>query len=194
MRSLAVLLAVVAFIVGVPASSSAQVYLVPNLGWDFGGSAGSCPSLLSDCQEKRMSYGVTFGGLVGGIFGVEGDIGYAPDFFGESAGFGTNDVLTAMGNLVVAIPAGPVRPFVAGGVGLIRTRLDVLFDPTPGEFGSNNFGYNFGGGVMVLLPAHLGFRGDIRYFRTVSELSILGISLGKAPINFTRVSVGLVIH
>lgn len=193
MRSLAVLLAVIAFIVGVPAASSAQGYLVPSLGWDVGGSAGNCPSIWTDCQEKRTSYGVTFG-KIGGLFGFEGDIGYAPDFFGESVTFGTNSLLTVMGNLVVAFPAGPIRPFAEGGVGLIRTRLDLLKTPSTGAFDANNFGYNFGGGVMVLLPAHLGFRGDVRYFRTASDISILGIALSNTAIKYTRVSVGLVIH
>jgi opacity protein-like surface antigen len=194
MRRPAVLLAVVTFLLALPAASSAQAYLVPNFGWDFGGSAGNCPSLLSDCQEKRISYGVTFGGLLGGIFGFEGDIGYAPDFFGESASFGTNSVTTAMGNLVLAIPAGPVRPFAAGGIGLIRTRLDQLINPSAGNLDENQFGYNFGGGVMFLLPAHLGFRGDIRYYRTASDIPILGLVLKQQPITFTRVTIGLVIH
>jgi hypothetical protein len=193
MRRLAVLIAVVTFVLALPAVSRAQGYLVPNFGWDFGGAAGNCPSLWTDCQEKRTSYGVTFG-KIGGLFGFEGDLGYAPDFFGESPTFGTNSLVTLMGNVVIAFPAGPVRPFVEGGVGLIRTRLDLLKTPTTGNFDANNFGYNFGGGLMVLLPAHLGFRGDIRYFRTLSDISILGISLSTTSINYTRVSVGLVIH
>ncbi len=191
-----VLLAIVvaAMVLALPAAGSAQTYLVPEIGVDFGGSAGKCPSLLNDCQEKRANYGVAFGHLAAGIFGFEGDIGYAPDFFGESSSFGTNAVLTAMGNLVVGIPAGPVRPFVTGGIGLIRTRLDLLLTPSSENFSANNFGYNFGGGVMIFLPAHLGIRGDIKYFRSASDVSIFGISLANSAISYTRVSVGLVIH
>jgi len=194
MRRLSLAIVLAACVLALPSAASAQGYFVPNIGADFGGSAGKCPSLLNDCQEKRLSYGVTFGGLAAGIFGFEGDIGYAPSFFGDSPSFGTNAVLTAMGNVVVGIPAGPVRPFVTGGVGLIRTRLDLLTTPTTGNFSTNNFGYNFGGGVMIFLPAHLGIRGDIKYFRSASDVSILGISLANSTINFTRVSVGLVIH
>ena len=194
MRSLAITLVLASFVLALPAASSAQGYLVPNFGWDYGGTAGNCPSLWTDCQEKRMSYGVTFG-KIGGIFGIEGDLGYAPDFFGESPTHGTNSLLTFMGNLVVAIPAGPVRPYAEAGLGLIRTRVDLLLQPADGsDTNANNFGYNFGGGVMFLLPAHLGFRGDIRYFRTFSDISILGVALGKTPISYTRFSIGLVIH
>jgi len=133
-------------------------------------------------------------GRVGWLFGIEGDIGYAPDFFGESETFGTNSLLTAMGNLIVNVPAGPVRPFVTGGIGLVRTRLDLIGTSNAGV-DTNDLGYNFGGGVMVFLPAHLGIRGDIRYFRTFSDISIpvLG-DIDNKSIRFTRITVGLVIH
>jgi opacity protein-like surface antigen len=166
------------FALALPAPVSAQGYLVPHIGLDVGGSAGNCPSLLNDCQEERSSYGVTFGALA----------------HGKSPSVGANAVLTAMGNLVISVPAGPFRPFLTGGIGLVRTRLDLVLTSSSEDFSANNFGYNFGGGVMVLLPAHLGIRGDIRYIRSASDVSILGISLANSAVNFTRVSVGLVIH
>jgi hypothetical protein len=183
---------VAAFVLALAAGADAQGYFVPNVGYDFGGSAGDCPSLLTNCNGKKVSYGVTFGGLAAGVFGVEEDIAFAPDFFGTSPSFGTNSVLTAMTNLVIAIPVGPVRPYVAGGVGLVRTRLDLLTNPSVANLTSNGFGYNFGGGVMVLFPHHLGLRGDLRYVRSVSELA--GIEFSNVHVNFARVSVGLVLH
>jgi hypothetical protein len=193
MRRFVLILAFAAVTLALPASSSAQGYLVPNFGWDYGGSAGNCLSLLTDCQEKRMSYGVTFG-AIGGIVGIEGDLAYAPDFFGESPTSGTNSLATLMGNLVLAFPAGPVRPFAEVGVGLIKTRVDMLLKPVEGNYSESQWGYNFGGGVMILLPAHLGFRGDVRYYRTFSDISILGVSLSTTGISYTRFSIGLVIH
>jgi len=48
MRRLTVVLAVAVFLLALPAPSSAQGYLVPHIGWNFGGSAGNCPDLFSD--------------------------------------------------------------------------------------------------------------------------------------------------
>jgi opacity protein-like surface antigen len=192
MRRLALVLTVLVGLLAVPQSARAQGYFVPNIGYDFGGSAGDCPSLLNDCNNKKVSYGVTFGGLVGGIFGFEEDIAFAPDFFGSGGSFGTNSVATAMTNLVIAIPAGPVRPYVTGGVGLVRTRLDLLTSPSLANLTNNGFGYDFGGGVMFLFPHHLGVRGDFRYIRSASD--IVGISVNSTNVNFARLSIGLVLH
>lgn len=194
MRATIVSCAVLAVLLGVPGLAAGQGYFVPNIGYDVGGSAGNCPSLFRDCTDKRTSYGVTFGGLAAGVIGLEEDIAYAPDFFGKSVSFGTNSVFTAMSNLVVSIPAGPIRPYATAGIGLVRTRLDLLTTVSADNFTSNNFGYNFGGGVMVLLPHHVGIRGELRYLRTASDISIAGIALSGTAINFARVSVGLVIH
>jgi len=176
-----------------PAPARAQGYFSPNVGYDFGGDAGNCPSLFNDCSEKRTSYGLTAGFLSGGIFGIEEDLAYAPDFFGQSASLGSNSVLTLMTNLVVGIPAGPVRPYVSAGIGLIRT--NVNFTPSALlSFSNSNFGYDIGGGVMVFFPHHLGVRGDFRHLHSAQDISILGISLPSTKLNFTRASIGLVLH
>ncbi len=53
----------------------------------------------------------------GGIFGVEFDLGYSPNFFGVSNPnatinlIGDGNVTTAMGNLILGAPLGPVRPY-----------------------------------------------------------------------------------
>jgi opacity protein-like surface antigen len=176
-----------------PSTARAQVFLAPYVGADFGGNAGRCPSLFTDCTEKRRTYGVGVGKLPSGILGFELDFAYAPDFFGTSAAFDSNSVLTLMGNLLVSIPVGPIRPYATAGAGMVRTRVaftakDVL------SFHDSTFGYNVGGGVMFLLPSHLGVRGDIRYFRSGSDISIAGIGLRASTLNFARVSIGLVLH
>jgi len=176
------------------APARAQGFVAPFVGYDFGGDAGNCPSLFSDCTEKKTSYGVVFGFLAGGFFGVEADIGYAPDFFGESQEFGDNSVLTFMTNLVIGIPAGGVRPYASAGLGLMRThaRLDTIDLGT--EDTQNAWAYDVGGGVMFFLPYHLGIRADYRYFRSLQNFEILSLEVRNPKLSFSRVSVGLVIH
>ncbi len=191
-RGMAILGVVFVVLAAVPAPARAQAYLTPFIGWDFGGDAGDCASFFGgDCSNKRTNYGVAVGG--GGIVGFEVEFAYAPDFFGQSPTLGSNSVLTLMGNLVVAIPAGPVHPYVTGGAGLFRshvafTAADIL------SFSDSSFGYNFGGGVMIFLPAHLGIRGDFRNIRSASDISVLGTSISGTKISFSRFYVGLVVH
>src|SRR5512133_7922 len=102
----------------------AQGYFAPFVGFDFGGDAGKCPAGAVpnplNCSTNRTAYGFAAGALSHGTLGAEVDFGYAPHFFGDEPALGGNSVLTFMGNIVVGIPAGPVHPYVAGGIGLIR--------------------------------------------------------------------------
>src|SRR5689334_5513942 len=87
----------------------------PYLGAAFGG----------DTPSQQITYGGSVAYLGAGVIGAEFDAGITPDFFGNnSSDIGDSNVSTVMGNLMVAIPLGEpgVRPYVSGGVGLIRTR------------------------------------------------------------------------
>ena len=97
----------------------AEGFLTPFVGFNFGGDSANCIS-LSNCDEKRLNWGVSFGSRHG-IFGFEEDIGYAPSFFGKTEG-GDNAVLTVMSNLMVVVPAGPIQPYALAGLGLVRPR------------------------------------------------------------------------
>jgi opacity protein-like surface antigen len=177
------------------APARAQAYAAPFIGWDFGGDAGKCASLFNDCTEKKTSYGIAFGALAGGIFGIEEDIGYAPDFFGQSQTYGDNSVLSAMTNLVVAIPAGPVRPYVSGGLGLMRTHVRLSLTNQSSTQSQNSWAYDLGGGVMFLFPHHLGLRGDYRYFNSLQNFVLENfLSSNGTKLSFHRASVALVIH
>jgi opacity protein-like surface antigen len=176
------------------APAAAQAYLVPYIGYDFGGDAGSCPALLTDCSEKKVNYGVSVGFMAKGIIGVEEDLGFAPDFFGKSATLGGNGVFSAMTNVVVGLPLGPVRPYASAGIGLLKTHVDFSGSSLFTSFGDSSFGYGIGGGVMLLFPHHVGVRGDLRYIRSASDLNIFGTALAATKLSYSRVTVGLVIH
>ncbi len=182
-------------VLALPASARAQGYFAPFLGFDFGGDAGKCGGTgVTSCSTSRTAYGFAAGSLSHGIFGGEIDLGYAPHFFGENSTLGGNSVLTFMGNILVAVPAGPVHPYVAGGLGVIRTKVDQLQDLA--NFSDSSFAYNIGGGLLVYLPAHVGFRVDYRYMSTWSDISVAGLTLltTGTKLHFSRVAFALVLH
>jgi hypothetical protein len=191
-RRLTIRAAVVMALALAPRPAQAQGFFVPFFGYDFGGDAGTCPSILNDCAEKKTAYGFGVGKL-GGIFGFEEDIGYAPDFFGDSPSYGANSVLTLMSNLVVAVPAGPVHPYVSGGIGLLRTNVELKLSDLVST-SNMSFAYNIGGGVMIFLPSHLGVRVDYRNLRSASEAKIAGITIPGQKLSFSRIAFGLVLH
>ena len=121
-------------------------------------------------DENRTIYGAAVG-ATGNVVGFELDFGYAPNFFEADDDFGElgpeGNVTTVMGNLLLGIPAGRVRPYATVGVGLMRSNLDAsdFFD----DISRNDFGVNYGGGVMVFLSDRVGLRGDIRQFRSLNN-------------------------
>ncbi len=195
MRRLAIGLAVVSLVALAPRPAQAQGYFAPFVGFDFGGDAGNCPSILHDCSVKRTAYGFAFGSLSHGIFGGEADFSYAPDFFGKSPEFGANSVMTVMSNLVVAVPAGPVHPYLTAGIGFMRTKVELNVSSLLST-SNTTFGYNVGGGVIVFLPSHLGVRVDYRHLRSASDVRIpgTGVTIENTKLGFSRIAVALVLH
>ena len=167
--------------------SSAQGYISPYIGYDFGGDSG-CPA-ISGCTDKNMNLGVSFGSL-GSVFGSELDIGYARNFFGETPGV-KSSVLTVMGNLMLAPAFGPVRPYGLVGLGLLKTNVDLSAQGLL-ERGNNHFGWDVGGGLMLFFGDHVGVRGDVRYFHAFQDLQILGLQIANTKLDFGRASGGVV--
>jgi opacity protein-like surface antigen len=172
----------------VPRPAAAQGFINPFLGWNFGGDAACLQ--ITDCEENTTGWGVSFGAL-GPVLGFEEEIGYTKNFFGSAPTFDSN-VLTVMSNVIVSAPIPVVRPYVAGGVGLIKSR----FEPTVGsvlslDSSNNSFGWDLGGGVIIG-SSHIGVRGDVRYFHTFQDITFAGITLPTdEKLNWGRGSIGL---
>lgn len=158
---------IVALFLLVPAvPARADVVLTPYVGSLFGGD-------LDNASGHQMSFGGSAAFMGGGIFGAELGFTYTPEFIQDT--LTTPDIAQAslMGNIIIGIPmgdadqGGQVRPYVTGGAGLFRTsaRQSELFD----RFSSNDFAVNVGGGVMAFFSEHVGVRGDLRYFRTLTD-------------------------
>src|SRR5712691_2710402 len=106
---------------GAAAPARAQEgFISPLVGFDFGGDA-SCPA-ISNCQDKRLNYGVGLG-AIGNVFGFEEEFAYAPDFFGTAPNL-KSSALTVMSNAMLAPKVGPIRPYFLAGLGLIKTHVE----------------------------------------------------------------------
>jgi hypothetical protein len=162
----------------------AEGFFSPFLGYGFGGDSTVCSS-LTNCEEKRLHWGASFG-TMSGVFGFEQDIAYAPNFFGKTPGT-DNAMLTLMSNLMVIVPAGPIRPYAIIGLGLMRPHVN--FDAIDLALSKNAFSYDLGGGINILFGHTVGIRGDIRRLKTFDDVT-LGL-FGSEKIDFWRGSAGL---
>jgi hypothetical protein len=184
-----------------PAAGRADVLFTPFVGGNLGGSASS-PIADFVGDQSRATFGGSLALMGGGIFGVEGDLGFTPKFFGSDVELGgvpvsivRNNVLTAMANLTAGIPIQSrggtgVRPYVVGGVGLIRQQFDLAGGIV--GYSASDLGYDVGGGIMIFAGRNFGIRGDLRHFRSVggSTLSDL-VDLQPGTFNFTRATIGV---
>jgi opacity protein-like surface antigen len=179
-RLAALALAVLPVLAGEPAS--AETLLTGFAGGAFGGVT----------DRTRGTYGGALGFLGDGPVGFELEFAATPDFFGEGdeGVFSENNVLTAMGSLLLAPSDGPLRLYAAAGAGLLKTRLQ-----DPGrllEFDSNDFGINVGGGLLVALGDHVALRGDVRYFRDLQDDEPDGdFDLDLGTVDYWRAAGGL---
>ena len=174
-------------VLGAASPSYAQAFISPFIGYNFGGDAG-CPE-ISDCENKNLNFGVAVGSL-GSVIGVELEFAYAKDFFGETPGVASN-VLTVMGNFMLAPRFGPVQPYGLVGFGLVKTHVELTVEDLL-DSDNNNFGWDVGGGIMVFFGQHVGIRGDIRYFHAFQDLEVLSVPLGGIKLDFGRASAALV--
>jgi opacity protein-like surface antigen len=179
---LRILTIVLAFMSVAGSARADGVFLVPYIGFNFGGDSANCLGVTT-CDEHRLNFGAAIGSRHG-FFGIEEDIGYAPDFFGKT-GTG-NGVLSAMTNVLFAVPAGPVRPYALIGIGLIRPH----FSTSDLSFDQNAFGYDIGGGINFSIAPSVGIRGDIRHLHTLQDINFGGF-LSSQPLDFWRASAGL---
>jgi len=154
----------------VPAAAGADVLLTPYAGLTFGGKTGDDEVGAELDLDNRWVLGGSMAIIGASGLGFEVDLGFIPDFFEpkdlDIDILGTNNVTTFMGNLMFVGTTGGVRPYVTGGAGLIRSQLGdfgELFDAT-----ESSLGVNVGGG-LILGSGRISLRGDVRYFRNVSE-------------------------
>lgn len=178
--------------VAAPRTASADILLTPFAGVSF-----------LDENNDKLSYGV--GLSLGGLLGIEGeiarttlgDVDVAGSLIDIDAG-----VTTGMVNLVARFPAGPLQPYATAGLGVIRASGDVDV-PVLGSIlniSGRTFGMNYGGGIYIFPSPSIGIRADVRYFRTVGDLTLedvddlIGFDLPIPDFDFWRITGGLTLR
>ena len=134
--------------------------LTPFLGITFG----------ADTPSQQVNYGFSAAVLGGGVFGVEFDAALTPNFFdSDSNALQDGNVSTVMANVMVAAPmnGAPLRPYVSGGAGLIHAKATSVGNAF--DLNENHLGIDIGAGVIGFLRDNVGVRGDLRYFRAVTD-------------------------
>jgi hypothetical protein len=177
-----------------PVPARADGMLIPFFGVNFGGDSGK--KFSEGFDTSQYNWGVSIAFMGGGVFGVEGDFGFSPDFYGKTD-LGGSNAFTATGNLLVGIPFGGqqgfgIRPYGLVGAGLLRSTSD--FGTDVADIDENNVTWSAGGGVLLFFGTKAGLRFDVRYFKTIDDLEIVGIPIAQSPgkVDFTRGSLGFV--
>ena len=183
------LLVLVAGVLYLPASAEADTFFTPYLGSSFAAKYGPAE------PNSKLVYGADLMWLGTSGVGFELDFAYHTNFFEpgddeelfdfESDG----NVLTFMGNLVFGYQGGGIQPYVTGGFGLMRSNIsDVsgFFD----DINDTAWGVNAGGGLR-LGGRTFGVRGDLRYFRQLSDIEFGDAEVDLADFSYWRGTVGV---
>ena len=192
---------VCAFLLLVVEGAWAEWQIRPFLGATFGTSTTFVDlerAYPEDGAGKRnLTVGVN-GAWLGNMLGFEGDLGLAPGFFqrGDQELVLSSRVTTLTGNVVLTLPRRmtryTLRPYLVGGAGLMRVRIDEFFgtlkvvDTLPA--------IDIGGGATGFLSDYVGVNWDVRYFRSVGGSSGDGVTFGREQLSFWRATMGVAIR
>ncbi len=142
-----------------PPTASADGVFTPFAGVSFRG----------DQTERVTTYGISLAMMAGGIFGFELDFAQTAEAKTHTVFSANSRATTLMGNIIVGVPIGAVRPYVSGGLGWLRNKVNGEGAGGQVEMvSSDGVGVDFGGGLMGFFTDHVGARVDIRYIRAVT--------------------------
>jgi opacity protein-like surface antigen len=170
-----------------PPRAEAQGFISPSFGYNFGGDSGCLEAF--DCENKNWNFGISAGAL-GSIVGFEAEWLNEPEFLGKTP-IDSSEVMTVMGNFMLAPRISVVQPYGLIGIGLMRTTVN---DALGAEESENQIGWDIGGGLMVFVHPNIGIKGDIRYYHSFEVLDLFGIELNRDDnkLDFGRAAFGVV--
>ena len=185
-----------------PVPAVAEWHITPMVGMTFAGK-----TTIQDFENATGSIhphvGVSVTYLTSGILGIEGLAVVTPGFFqsGDQGLIESSRSTALMGNVMLTVPSRwaeySLRPFVSGGLGLLRTTQNDPLD----QLGvtTNVAGFNIGGGAMGYFSNRIGVRFDLRYYSTLHGVDERAsddgaVGIGPVRLRYMTATVGVVIR
>ena len=193
-------LLVVASLLAMPSTASADFFLVPFAGVKFGGST-SIVDLELAAGTKKLVLGVAALKLDNGILGYEVEFGNISGYFGnedlalsQPVVKGGSYVTDLTGSVVLALPpgvtGGGLRPYAVIGGGFIHAEAEDFLEVF--QVRRTVPAINLGVGAIGLLTPTVGVRFDVRHMRSLSKDASVGL-VGRR-IAYSRFTVGLLLR
>lgn len=181
--------------------AAAEWQLKPFFGATFGGET-TFTDLESAAGSLKFALGAS-ATLIGEVVGIEGDFAYVPGYFqtgtqSSAASVVSSDVMTLVGNIVVAMPRRVVeyslRPYFVGGAGLMRVRIDDFAGVL--RVTRTLPAIDVGGGIAGFLSDRVGIGWDVRHFGSIARSgdTARGVSIGPEQLSFWRATMTLVVR
>jgi hypothetical protein len=149
--------AVTALLVLVPATARADWYVFPFAAGNTGGQT----------TQESGTYGASLG-WNRGWWGVEAELACSPEFFDDDGEFrSSHEATTFTGTAIVGPSMGAWRPYGAFGIGVLSLEIEEVGELA--SVGDNNPALHAGGGLVWQPDSGIGFRGDVRYIRSLDD-------------------------
>jgi len=183
-----------------PGPARAQWTVSPWLGLGFDG-ASSFVTFEDGIGETKVTFGGAAGWLTDGLLGLEANVGYTPGAFDRDGVAPADDLiqdssmLVATGDLLVLTPRAIVRdtlrPYVVGGLGLMRVHARFVLDAT--GLDSNYLALAVGGGAIGRLTERSSLRFEVRRLSNLSYETDHELLLDddRSRVSFWRLTVGV---
>jgi hypothetical protein len=176
-------------------AEAAEKQLKPFVALTFGG--GTTFLDLEDTSAKsHVAVGIG-GAMLWDLVGFDVDFAHVPGLFqsGNQTLVVSSSVTTLTGSVIITLPRRMteygLRPYFVGGGGIMRVRIDDVFEALPVRDTLPTI--NIGGGATGFVSDRWGVCWDVRYFRGSSGEN-KGLSIGSERLSFWRASMAVVLR